>query len=562
MYSKVVYYCENGAFSNCEKECKYNDSSILDAGANGAVFVCNGKEFVLKEDTKYDYNDDNQENGTEKIEKSLALQGEFDFINWAKDNESEKYKNVAKMHRVKCHDESDNQKCENKENNISLDKTKVVIEKIIPLKSYLNIFITNKCTARAEKVCKENPQENYADILFKLTIVFKKNLIKKLVDAINNLHQLGYCHNDLKPGNIGVSSNNEIKFIDMGSATPIKQQSSENSEPANLDSLYTPNAKGYYLMRDGDLNKGGTPQYLPPMFFTYLGSLTHDKYRDLWSIACVIYDIIKYNPDETSYKTLFYHYINPSLVGKELIDMNQGELKKKFDGVFTNDEKEHFKDQIGKMTEFMNPSLHASESMLQNETIVFNEVYGITNYEELKTHLAQKSKQSNQSEQSNEICYKLKRTNIYNITNAEKDPLATNHVNEQENGHHHIKITKKNRLYSVCEVEDDEKTSGGGRNKHNKNDRKKKGGTNHKIVPGIRTDSTGEYLYITDPIAYRDYLNSKTPQGGGKKKKHNSGKIITKERYDKEKRKLSRNVSHVRKYKTSNGFVYYLFKRT
>ena len=69
-------------------------------------------------------------------------------------------------------------------------------------------------------------------------------------------------------------------------------------------------------------------------------------------------------------------------------------------------------------------------------------------------------------------------------------------------------------------------------------------------------------MYITNPQAYKHYLFTKlsTEHTGGKKK-HNAGKIITKERYDNEKGKFSKNVSHVRKYNTNKGFVYYLFKR-
>lgn len=588
MTTKTVtaYYCENGSFGNCDENCTYNEADPKDAGAYGKVFFCNNSNlnnpplYVLKEDTKHDRTKppggtNLTEEGSENIEESLALQGEFNFIDWSKE---QKYKNVAKMHRVKCTyaTEEEQTKCETKEDK-QLDKTKVVIERINPLKEYMKNSIEKNCATKAVDVCKKEGKD-YDDVLNKLQIYFKRNLIRKLVKAIDELHKLSYCHNDLKPGNIGVSGKHEIKFIDMGSATLIKEgtllkegvvEAKALEHKTDMEALYKPSATGYYLMRDTDLNKGGTFEYIPPMFSTSLGSLTHDKHRDKWSVGCIIYDIIKYNPDNSdNVLTLFHHKYDPLLIGLEHLKMNKEELNNKLDNneVFSADEKTQFKYEIDQMKELMKSSLHEKYTLKTDEAKVFEATYGITDFDKLKTAMDEENRQKleekknkleekkkteehkpEEVEHVNEPCVKLKKPSIY----AQESSSA--------------QAPQKKGRFTVCDADADEPTDGGC---------KKRGGgstvgQNIKIVPGVETDETGEYIYITNPTAYREYLLEKgkkpqpQPQGqGGGKKKHNTGKLITKERYDKEKRKLSRNVSHVRKYNTSKGFVYYLFKKS
>ena len=551
--TNTVYYCEDGSFGNCNKECTYNEAHPRNAGANGQVFFCDNSDLtkhVLKEDTKH-----GKTTNFDKIKESFALQGEFDFIEWAKDNEETRYKNVAKMHRVKCADNTTEEtKCETKEGQqFKLDKTKVVIEKINPLKDYMEYSIEKKCASKAHDVCKKEGKD-YDDVLNQLQIYFKRNLIRKLVTAINELHELGYCHNDLKPDNIGVSGKHEIKFIDMGSATPIKEGTlpqegvveaqtgeAQAQTQAEIEALlYTPSATGYYLMRDTDLNKGGTFEYIPPMFSTSLGSLTHDTHRDKWSVGCIIYDIIKYNPDpDGKASTLFHHKVDPLLIALEHLKMNQNVLNTKLNNneVFSDDEKKHFVIEISQMKQLMKPSLHETYALNTNEAEVFKNTYGITGFMNLKSEMEKKNTEKELL--VNEPCVKLKKPDMY----------AQESISVQNKAQ--VKQKKKGR-FTICEVNG---TEGGC---------KKRGGspTNSiQRVPGVETDETGEYIYITNPIEYRNYLLKKTSQGGGKKK-HNAGKLITKERYDKEKKKLSKNVSHVRKYNTSKGFVYYLFKKS
>jgi serine/threonine protein kinase len=514
----TVYYCDDGSF-DCNKQCKYNSGITLDAGANGKVFSCNNSAHVLKEDTTHDR--------TDKIntQKSLALQGEFNFISWAIGDEKDKYKNVAKMHRVKCADNTKEEtKCETiatQPNEIKLDKTKVVIEKIIPLKSYVERFIETKCTAKAEKVCKQQGQEGkYDNVLSVVTMGFKMTLIDKLKDAINDLHELGYCHNDLKPGNIGVSGNNQIKFIDMGTAVPITKEHKDK----------------YYNIKETDLSFGHTVIYDAPMFLQWI---THDIHRDNWAIGCVIYDIVNDFEEE-----LFYDQ-NVHSAAKTLMTTNKGTLRDRIDeklnaivqknNGFTENHKTTILEQ---MMALMEPTLHESLTMFDTVKVVNGDLV----YTEEETV----------SQQTTPVALPLEKPK----------PKLNRFVVVEESSEVNTQPIKKGR-FQIC--------NGGGSGGSSK---PKKAGANSnacssKIIPGIQTDQDGEYMYITDPQAYKQYLIRKFPkpppqpnsQGGGKKK-HNTGKLITKERYDKEKKKLSKNVSHVRKYNTSKGFVYYLFKKS
>jgi serine/threonine protein kinase len=51
--------------------------------------------------------------------------------------------------------------------------------------------------------------------------------MKGILEGINYCHKNMICHRDLKPGNILINENNEIKIIDFGLAEIVK--SNENN---------------------------------------------------------------------------------------------------------------------------------------------------------------------------------------------------------------------------------------------------------------------------------------------------------------------------------------------
>ena len=363
-----------------------NPTELLGEGANGSVFQCSDESKESKYVLKLDNNDSGR----------YALKGEFDFIKWTPENEIEKkYDRVAKMYRVIC--STDNEDCEQINKEESFDKKKVVIEKIYTLKYYL-IGIRN------------NPQFKTNKTKY---MSYKKYLIDKLIKAINELHALGYCHNDLKPDNIGTTSNGTIKFIDMGTAVPITKEHKSK----------------YYTIKDTDIHYESTIEYAVPI---YVKHITHDHYRDHWAIGCVIYDIAN------DFNGTLFEGENHSQIVTSLLNINEDLLKERIKErlnaieSLTTEYKTYFFDTI---FELMKPTLHTEYT-------------------------------------------------IYD---------------------HDLKIT----------------------------------------------DDGTKLVY-----------SKKEPLQQGGKKKHNTGENITKERYDKEKIKLSKNVSHVRKYNTKKGHVYYIFKKT
>ncbi|KAM3720081.1 Serine/threonine-protein kinase [Dirofilaria immitis] len=85
----------------------------------------------------------------------------------------------------------------------------------------------------------------------------------QIVDAVTYLHeQIGILHRDLKPGNVLLSSNDQVKLADFGLALKLS------------DLPYC------------SLNVCGTPNYLSPQVLKREG---HSKESEAWSIGCILY---------------------------------------------------------------------------------------------------------------------------------------------------------------------------------------------------------------------------------------------------------------------------------
>lgn len=99
-----------------------------------------------------------------------------------------------------------------------------------------------------------------------------KEIIKKLVIAVNYCHKKGVIHRDIKPENILFESNNldSIRLIDFGLS--IKYNFSLNNKPYELDK--------------NSIN--GTPYYISPEVLN--GEI--DFKSDVWSIGIVTYFLI------------------------------------------------------------------------------------------------------------------------------------------------------------------------------------------------------------------------------------------------------------------------------
>ena len=243
---KKYKYCTDsnvkcGESNQCinSNECESSKTSIS-SGAFGTVYLCDKDDKVLK-----------------TVENSKYLKGEIDYVKYNNDERfkyGEKYKYVAEIFLPFTEPEQQ----------LECDNMKyIVMEKVMTLDKYVELM--NK---RITDDVKH---------LFNAKFL----LIRKLIEALRFLHmKIGYCHNDLKPQNIGIKKiiDNKkpfwiIKFIDMGASIPI--------EPKNRDKMYS--------FTDDNRLYQQTLMFSCPLL---LENIQHDYYRDMWAMGCIMYYIV------------------------------------------------------------------------------------------------------------------------------------------------------------------------------------------------------------------------------------------------------------------------------
>jgi len=243
MEVKVYKYCENiynettGEKQGCKsnvKQCQTKGELPISSGAHGQVYLCDSNDKVLKIVDKYD-----------------DLEGEIGYVKYnnTKFKKGEKYKYVAEIFLPF-------------EESVGNAPNYIVMENVVTLDKYVELM--NKRITDVKQ-------------LFNAKLL----LIRKLIEALKFLHlRIGYCHNDLKPQNIGIKKEmieNQsfwmIKFIDMGASVSIK--------PENRNKMY--------LIEYGDR------LYQPTLMFSYpliLENIQQDYYRDMWAMGCIMYYIV------------------------------------------------------------------------------------------------------------------------------------------------------------------------------------------------------------------------------------------------------------------------------
>lgn len=93
-------------------------------------------------------------------------------------------------------------------------------------------------------------------------------LFRKVVAAVEFLHQNQLLHRDLKPGNVLVDSNGEPKLLDFGLALPIRDEAR--------------------LTKEGQVL--GTPAYLSPE--QAAGELALDARSDVFALGAILYELL------------------------------------------------------------------------------------------------------------------------------------------------------------------------------------------------------------------------------------------------------------------------------
>ena len=85
-------------------------------------------------------------------------------------------------------------------------------------------------------------------------------------------------HRDLKPSNVFFDSNNNVKLGDFGLSRIIKSESSDKNEAMAQTNV-------------------GTPYYMSP---EQINELEYDEKTDIWSLGCVIYELVSLIPPFTA----------------------------------------------------------------------------------------------------------------------------------------------------------------------------------------------------------------------------------------------------------------------
>jgi serine/threonine protein kinase len=98
-------------------------------------------------------------------------------------------------------------------------------------------------------------------------------LLKPLADGLDYAHAQHVIHRDLKPGNVFITHEGEVKLLDFGLAYRLHRSSSQVHVQENSSS--------------------GTAQYMPPGAFV---AGAPDKAQDIYALACLAYEMLTGEP--------------------------------------------------------------------------------------------------------------------------------------------------------------------------------------------------------------------------------------------------------------------------
>ena len=136
-------------------------------------------------------------------------------------------------------------------------------------------FETNKYTCIVMENVIGGNLLNCINKMTKLNENQSKNIFLQLINTLEYIHSLGIVHRDIKPDNILLDLNNNIKLCDFGVALQTTINNNENNN----------NNKSYYVN-----DKVGTPAFVAPEI---LSNNFYDPFKtDIWSAGVVLYSIL------------------------------------------------------------------------------------------------------------------------------------------------------------------------------------------------------------------------------------------------------------------------------
>ncbi len=123
-------------------------------------------------------------------------------------------------------------------------------------------------------VLEHIPGETLAERVTREPLTFEETLSigRQIAEAVSAAHKKGVVHRDLKPGNIKITPEGQIKVLDFGLAKP--------SSSEDIKSDVTATEPGRIV---------GTPAYMSP---EQARGQPIDKRSDIWSFGCVLYEML------------------------------------------------------------------------------------------------------------------------------------------------------------------------------------------------------------------------------------------------------------------------------
>eukprot|EP00052_Salpingoeca_macrocollata_P025621 m.233530 g.233530 ORF g.233530 m.233530 type:complete len:1276 (-) comp22456_c0_seq10:102-3929(-) len=128
-----------------------------------------------------------------------------------------------------------------------------------------------------------NLMENY-----ELSEAWVRFYVAEVYLALCDLHDMGYCHRDIKPDNVLLDSKGHVKLVDFGAATRIEHGSVVSKMVI------------------------GTPEYISPeVLNSTTGSCVYDQSCDFWSLGVLMYELIYGNtPFSSPDRSTIFKLIN------------------------------------------------------------------------------------------------------------------------------------------------------------------------------------------------------------------------------------------------------------
>ena len=127
---------------------------------------------------------------------------------------------------------------------------------------YIQNFVFEFVESSLETFISKHHQEKKP-----ILMVHAKKIIKQMLLAFKEIHKKKICHRDLKPDNILLDRNLNIKICDFGAAKIIDDEESEENVPRIVARSYRP------------------PELI-------LAHAAYGQSVDMWSIGCIIYEIL------------------------------------------------------------------------------------------------------------------------------------------------------------------------------------------------------------------------------------------------------------------------------